>query len=47
MHNTNPETPTTIEEFRALEFRDCGFGEGDDDCDFEDCDNEDNEDEGE
>lgn len=33
---TNPETPTTYEEYRALEFKDSGYGEGDDDNDFED-----------
>ena len=32
----NPETPTTYEEYRALEFKDSGYGEGDDDNDFED-----------
>jgi hypothetical protein len=33
---TNPETPTTYEEYRALEFKESGYGEGDDDNDFED-----------
>ena len=33
---TNPETPTTYEEYRAIEFKDHGYGEGDDDHDFED-----------
>ena len=33
---TNPETPTTYEEYRAIELKDYGYGEGDDDHDFED-----------
>ena len=43
---TNPETPTTYEEYRAIEFKDYGYGEGDDDHDFEDCFEDEEEDDG-
>ena len=43
---TNPETPTTYEEYRAIELKDHGYGEGDDDHDFEDCFEDEDEDDG-
>lgn len=42
----NPETPTTYKEYLALEFKDSGYGEGDDDYDFGDYFEDEDEDDG-